>query len=592
MMLNFINYVLSFVFVVILGQHLTRSERRCRCLSHDKTCWPRTSVWQNFNESISGQLISVQPSAAACNLNPLNIDACITAKKEWTNSVWRSDQPGAMQNHNWENSLCSISFNSTRCNQGSVPVLAVNATLPEHVEATLRLVQKYNLRLVVKTTGHDFFGRSTAAGSLLLWLHHMKNHSIISNWSSCQGERFTNVIRVDAGVQWGEVYRWLATYGLVAIGGASGTVGVTGGFLQGGGHGPLTRWKGLAVDQVLEFDVVLADGRRETVNSCQNTDLFWALRGGGGGTFAIVLSVILRTYPTPSIIGSYQVVIPPTNTRYADFLHHFVQSLPALADAGWAGYFYLTTKTFTLAFLAPNADQSTANQTLHQLFSNYSDLNFTEPYVFSLPTFLDFFIHVMDATNTNGNNYVMGSRLLPETIVRNQPHQVADAFLRVKDSEQGFLVGHLTAGGKVSDTTQNNSVNPLWRTTLLHMLSAQSWPDETSKEDQERLAKLVTKNVEVLQTISGGAQSGAYLNEADPNESDWQQKFFGTREHYNRLKAIKDRVDPNGIFVCNKCIGSDDWSQDFNCPKTSNTNKLCLFIELLIITKFFLIILF
>lgn len=72
-----------------------------------------------------------------------------------------------MQNHNWENSSCSVVYNSSTCNQGSVPVLTINATLPEHVQATLQLVNTYNLRLVVKTSGHDYLGRSTAFGSLL-----------------------------------------------------------------------------------------------------------------------------------------------------------------------------------------------------------------------------------------------------------------------------------------------------------------------------------------------------------------------------------------------------------------------------------------
>ncbi|CAF0958616.1 unnamed protein product [Adineta ricciae] len=574
----------------VLEEKNCTEKRRCRCLSYDKSCWPNSSAWQTFNESVNGQLVSVRPSAAPCNSNPLNVEACTTARQQWRNAVWRSDQPGAMQNHNWENSSCSVFYNSTSCHQGSVPILAVNATLPEHVEATIRFVEKYNLRLVVKATGHDFFGRSTAVGSLLLWLHHMKNRTLIPKWSSCRGETFENVIRVDAGVQWGEVYRWLATYNLIAIGGASATVGATGGFLQGGGHGPLTPWKGLAVDQVLQFEVVLADGRRQIVNFCENPDLFWALRGGGGGTFAVVLSAILRTYPTPSIVGSYQAVFPPTNSRYADFLHHFVRSLPALSNMGWAGYFYLTAKTFTLAFLSPNGNYSTAYQSMHQLFHNFSDLNFTEPYVFTLPTFLDFFSALMEATNENGDNFIMGSRLLPEAIIRNQPQQVADAFLRIIDSEQDLLVGHFTAGGKVSDTTQNNSVNPLWRTALLHMLSAQFWLDETPIEDQVELAKRVTQNVGILQTVSGGEQSGAYLNEADPNEVNWQQKFFGTREHYNRLKTIKDRVDPNGLFVCNKCVGSDDWTEDLNCPnpKRSIANKHNLFLPLVLIAKFLL----
>ncbi|CAF1141125.1 unnamed protein product [Adineta steineri] len=364
-----------------------------------------------------------------------------------------------MQSPQWENSSCSVFFNSTICNQGSVPILAVNATL--------QLVNRYNLRLVIKTTGHDFLDRSTANGALLLWLRHKKNLTFINNMLSCMGENIFSVIRIGAGVQWGKVYKWLAQYNLIAIGGAA--------------------------------------------------NLFWALRGGGAGTFAVVLSVTLRTYPSPSMISSNHFLNPPNNTRYASFVHHFVRLLPILADSGWAGYFYLTMKTFTLAFFLPNGDNDITNTTINQLINN-----FTQPAYYSFPKFIDFFVTVMESSSPTGSNVILGSRLIPETAIRNQPNQVADTFLQLKDENGPLLIGHLVVGGKVSDTTQNNSINSAWGTALLHMIYARSWNDGTSTEDQEKLAKLDTEKVEILQTIAGGSQSGSYINEADPNEKDWQ----------------------------------------------------------------------
>ena len=306
-------------------------EHRCRCLSTDSTCWPNSTVWEAFNRSIDGRLVSPVPSAAVCQSTSANSDACTIAINQWHNASWRSDQAGAMQNHNWENSSCSIYFPNITCNQGSVPVVGVNATLPEHVQATIRFASTHNLRLVIETTGHDFLGRSTAAGSLLLWLHHMKNMTMIDQFTSC-GSSVMNAVRLSAGVQWGEVYEWLDQYNLTAIGGAAATVGTTGGFTQGGGHSPLSRWKGLAADNVLEFDVVIADGRRMTVNSCEEEDLFWALRGGGGGTFGVVLNVVLRTFPSPSIIGASFSFSPSNDTEYETFIRDFVYFLPTLAD--------------------------------------------------------------------------------------------------------------------------------------------------------------------------------------------------------------------------------------------------------------------
>lgn len=70
--------------------------------------------------------------------------------------------------------------------------------------------------------------------------------------------------------------------------GAFSSVGVAGGFAMGGGHGPLGPKYGLAVDNVLQFRIVTADGTVRVANSAQNTDLFYALRGGGGGVFGVV----------------------------------------------------------------------------------------------------------------------------------------------------------------------------------------------------------------------------------------------------------------------------------------------------------------
>ena len=80
----------------------------------------------------------------------LIIDACIIAENEWRSSSWRNDQADAMQDHNWEKITWSVSFNSTTYNQESIPILAVNATLLEHVRATMPSSVTHNLRLVIK----------------------------------------------------------------------------------------------------------------------------------------------------------------------------------------------------------------------------------------------------------------------------------------------------------------------------------------------------------------------------------------------------------------------------------------------------------
>ncbi len=147
--------------------------------------------------------MAVQPSVAICSGYPPNAGNCTIA--QWANAAWRSDQAGAMLHHNWENVSCSGLPNNVVCTQGSVPQLGVNVTTVEHVEATVRFASVNNLRLVVKNTGHDYLGRLAAADSLLLWLHYIKSMDLIQQYTSCTGEHVSNVIRLGAGVQWGEM---------------------------------------------------------------------------------------------------------------------------------------------------------------------------------------------------------------------------------------------------------------------------------------------------------------------------------------------------------------------------------------------------
>ena len=95
------------------------------------------------------------------------------------------------------------------------------------------------------------------------------------------GQRAMQVL---GGDQWADVYKEADKRNLIVVGGNAQTVGASGGYTLGGGHGAMGVKYGLAVDNVLEVDIVTADGKLLTANACKNSDLFWAVRGGGGGT--------------------------------------------------------------------------------------------------------------------------------------------------------------------------------------------------------------------------------------------------------------------------------------------------------------------
>lgn len=158
-------------------------------------------------------------------------------------------------------------------------------------------------------------------------------------------------MKLGAGVEVYEAYEAAAAAGLAIVGGSCATVGVAGGFSQGGGHGPLNSRFGLGSDQVLEWEVVTAKGNHLVATPTQNSDLYWALSGGGGGTYAAVVSVTVRAYQLTLVsAASFNF----TSTGISEDLFYrairtFLVGLPNLAQRGAWSTWLLGPGVFSLA---------------------------------------------------------------------------------------------------------------------------------------------------------------------------------------------------------------------------------------------------
>ena len=157
-----------------------------------------------------------------------------------------------------------------------------------------------------------------------------------------------------AGVQAFEAYAAAASNGVRVMGGFCPTVGLVGGYTQGAGHGPLNGEYGLAADNTLEWEVVTSEGKHLVASKEQNSDLYWALSGGGGGTYAVVLSLTTKAHPDgPVGGGTLQFTsegIPAD--KYWDAVENFHEHLPALVENKGVEIVYtLTNVSFYLNFL-------------------------------------------------------------------------------------------------------------------------------------------------------------------------------------------------------------------------------------------------
>ncbi|WP_326959169.1 FAD-binding oxidoreductase [Amycolatopsis sp. NBC_01286] len=164
------------------------------------------------------------------------------------------------------------------------------------VATVLRFAGDNALHLVPRSGGHSFGGYSNTTGVIL----------DVSRMNRIQVNGAT--VTVGSGTQQIDALAALSPRGLMLAGGQCATVGV-GGFLQGGGIGMLTRKAGLGADRMVGADVVLADGRKVRASQQENPDLFWALRGNGGGNYGVITSYELAPVPVTSMVN-YTVAWP------------------------------------------------------------------------------------------------------------------------------------------------------------------------------------------------------------------------------------------------------------------------------------------
>ncbi|KAL4913584.1 hypothetical protein BDW62DRAFT_220630 [Aspergillus aurantiobrunneus] len=546
----------------------------CRCRPH-QNCWPSPEEWNGLNNSVNGKLVAVRPVAAVCHDGGSQSEACQAVQSLWSNSTWRAAQPGAVQYENWEawpdnDQYCHIEtpFNQP-CGQGRIPLYSTLATSTSDIQETVRFAKEYNIRLAIKNSGHCFLGRSTAPESLQVLTNGMKDIRIVEDFEpngAPNGRGEGPAVTIAAGVGLQELYSALSERKRVVVAGASHTVGAAGGYIQGGGHSFLGPWKGMASDNALQFTVVTADGESVVANKYRNPDLFWALRGGGGGTFGVVADVTLRTFnEAPLILSNLNISTASGHPNFWEAMTQFHSHLPQLNGAGGAGYYYIF----------PQIDQVFA-PLLTKL--NATAAVTTQYGAYPLPSIGTLISDVLltGGADVTGSISLVGSRLFSHNLLvsRDGPGRLVSALRDVLRAPGKVVTGHIVAGGAVARNGQTveSALNPAWREAATHITIGASWDPNASLAEQELIRKnLAELEVERLRSVEGAHKMGAYLNEANAYEKDFQSSFWGS--NYPRLYAIKQKWDPTGLFIMRSGVGSEDWDAEGLC-KVREDNRL------------------
>ena len=279
----------------------TRGFSRIRPADPD---WPSQVSWDRLREKIRGKLVKVQSPLAEC-VGAQSSPNCVHIFKELKNPYYLGDEVGLTQSLGWVDAWTS-----------SPSTYAVAAESTDDVVAGVNFARENNLRLVVKGGGHSYQGTSNAADSLLIWTRNMKAITLHDAFvgSGCEEQHAPQeAVTIEPGAIWGQAYDAVTTKGGRYVqGGGCITVGVAG-LIQSGGFGSFSKAYGMAAASLLEAQIVTADGAVRIANACTNPDLFWGIKGGGGGSLGVVTRLTLRTHGLPEFFGAVFMTIKATS---------------------------------------------------------------------------------------------------------------------------------------------------------------------------------------------------------------------------------------------------------------------------------------
>lgn len=371
-------------------------------------------------------------------------------------------------------------------------------------------------------------------------------------------------VRLGAGVLTSEVFTAANNAGVRVVTGTCPDVGTAGGFTSGGGHGVFTSVYGMAADNVLEWEIVTAHGEHIVATPISHADLYWALSGGGAGTFAVVISLVVRTYPDGMMGGaqlSFDTGTAAGVDKFWEGVEAFQSALGSVVDTGAVASFLLTQDALDVYGISmPDRNLSTIDKILQPVVQAMEDVGVAVNVTKSTHSgFLDFYNqYFLPAVTTTPSAQITGGRLIPRSIAENTTESARVVRAYRTATEAGF--------GIVCDAVQAdrapafaNAVFPIWRSSLLSCIFVKTWDFSVPRGEmvayQANLTQFVMPEIEAA-TPNGGA----YLNEANFQQPSWQNEFYGT--NYPRLKSMKDSVDPLGVFYARTAVGSEEWAED------------------------------
>ena len=530
--------------------------------------WPKLESWQKLKKAVGGNLIEVQPLFGGCNPDPKS-SSCLEAQENIRNPFWIADQPSGTETSGWLDAWTA-----------APSVYAVVARDAADVAAAVNFANEHKLRLVVKGGAHSYQGTSNAADSLLIWTRKMNKVILHESFvgKGCEGKTApVPAVTAEAGAVWIDLYQAVTTEGGRYVqGGGCTSVGVAG-LIQSGGFGSFSKGFGTAASSLIEAEVVTADGVVRTVNACNDGDLFWALKGGGGGSWGVITKVTLRTHDLPEFFGGAKGKIKATSdeayrkliARFLGFYHD------ALFNPHWGEQAILEPdNTLKISMVMQGMTGPEIARSVEAILRFRQSIGARLHHCGRAARWRQKWQRVVAVGDDGGSlihdprgpvsrNIVVGGKgmqirlafsspalipsgsRLPCSTKREQARLVEALFAssRINAVEVHFNKGLAGASAEVVSAAKQTATNPLVTNAFALVIIANAdkpaypgLPGATiSRENARRDAQAVDRAIAELRKLV--PHSGSYVSESNYFNQSWQEAFWGA--NYPRLQAVK-----------------------------------------------------
>ena len=432
---------------------------------------------------------------------------------------------------------------------GILPAAIASCVSLADVQTCLAFVQRFGLPFTPRSGGHSYAGYSTTTGLVV----------DITSMNAVKVHAGTGVATIGAGARLIDVYAALAQQGFSLPAGSCPTVGIAG-LTLGGGVGVLDRKFGLTCDNLLSAQIILANGRVLTCDASHHSDLFWALRGGGGGNFGVVTSFTFQAHAVSSL--SLFTLYWPWRSA-ADVVAAWQNWAPQAPDELWSNCVLQSTshKGSNPIVLVNGVYVGgvTPLSSLLQQLTRHIPAAPTSSYV-SSASLLDTMLTEAGCYGKTVEQCHLPSQNPQGQLVRGTFSVKSDYFTKPLPRSGINVLVSAVAQCQASSILGVNGIGldafggainrvPSEATAFVHrnaLFSAQYSANWNASDPASVAAANQTWLANTWQAMRPYASGGAYVNCIDPNLPNWQQAYYGA--NLPRLQQVKAIYDPGNLF--------------------------------------------